>query len=66
MSCFLWYVISEATLEEDDEDDEQAYQEVVVDSASSSDQDEDWEAIVKRVKSKKSRSIVRGWHEDAV
>jgi len=55
-----WCVISEATLEEDDEDDEQAYQEVAVDSASSSDQDEDWEAIVKRVKNKKSRSIVCG------
>ena len=52
----------EATLEADeDEEDEQAYHEVTVDSASSSDQEEDWDAIVKRVKDKKSQNQVHQW-----
>lgn len=49
----------EATLEaDDDEDDEQVYQEVTVDSPSSSDQEEDWDAIIKRVKDKKPQNQV--------
>ena len=56
----LFHFLSEATLEADDgEDDEQVYQEVVVDSESSSDQEEDWDAIVKRVKDKKPQNQVR-------
>jgi len=49
----------EETLEaDDDEDDERVYQEVTIDSASSSDQEEDWDAIVKRVKDKKIQNQV--------